>query len=158
MANPVTDDGLDPEEQEFDIPVLFQVRALVEDDAAEKIAYILGHSALVGGDTAIESWHMPNHQFADGSDNPVRVEIVPIEPAYSARRGLAAEIERLIERLDVIDDPFPTCDLCGHEQGDSPNSSAADQAGDWNGETGNHLTCERIQAENPYYQQAGDRE
>jgi len=33
-------------------------------------------------------------------------------------------------------------DACGRAQGDSPNVLRDDQPADWNGETGNHLTCE----------------
>lgn len=37
-------------------------------------------------------------------------------------------------------DPEPTCDVCGRHMEDSPAGFAD---ADWNGETGNHETCER---------------
>ena len=39
----------------------------------------------------------------------------------------------------------PTCDVCGRAQGNSPNVLRDDQPGDWNGETGNHLSCEALE-------------
>lgn len=38
------------------------------------------------------------------------------------------------------DDPEPRCDICGRLMEDSPAGFAD---ADWNGETGNHETCER---------------
>jgi hypothetical protein len=45
---------------------------------------------------------------------------------------------------DDCREPVPTCDVCGRRQGDSPWSTDADQPADWNGETGNHRTCESL--------------
>lgn len=42
----------------------------------------------------------------------------------------------------LIAESAPTCDICDRAQGDSPNATPADQPSDWNGDTGNHLTCE----------------
>lgn len=39
----------------------------------------------------------------------------------------------------------PTCDICGQAEGNSPNmarSNGEQFEADWNGETGNHVTCE----------------
>jgi hypothetical protein len=38
-------------------------------------------------------------------------------------------------RIESVDEVEPTCDLCGEPDG--PGEP------DWNGETGNHLSCER---------------
>ena len=66
----------------FDIPVLVQVRARREAAAATILSEILADAKIVGdgwqGRGEIESWHMPNHKYADGSDEPVRVEVVPV--------------------------------------------------------------------------------
>lgn len=56
---------------------------------------------------------------------------------------LGPAVDRLEEMLSEYGLVMvPKCDICGRKQGDSPWSSAADQPGDWNGETGNHRTCE----------------
>jgi hypothetical protein len=41
------------------------------------------------------------------------------------------------------DEVEPRCDICGRLEDDPPFSLADDV--DWNGETGNHVTCERNQ-------------
>lgn len=68
----------------FDIPVLFQVKAYNEKMAAEAVADALAQYELTdlgrnARGSTIESWHMPNHKEADGSDAEVRVEIVAIK-------------------------------------------------------------------------------
>lgn len=103
------------EPKEFDIPVLFQVAALTEDDAADALAFVIGHMiANAKNDTlplrldghdpvapiTLESWFMPNHNTADGSDNPVRVIIVPLQPAYNDRQAMVREIQRLVSLPD----------------------------------------------------------
>ena len=40
----------------------------------------------------------------------------------------------------VIPEARPRCDLCGRDQDDSPNTFSHEV--DWNGETGNHTSCE----------------
>jgi hypothetical protein len=85
---------------EYDIPVLFQVTSVTEENAAlalaHEIAAKIGSNVSLRYASTLESWHMPNHQSADGSDNPVRVVIEPIEPAYSERQALVQEIEDIV--------------------------------------------------------------
>ena len=61
------------------IPVLFSMedRGDGELAAAKRLVDILANEPLVGY-RGIESWCTPNHPSADGSDEPVRIEIVPI--------------------------------------------------------------------------------
>lgn len=69
--------------QLYDIPVLFQVKGKTEDDAATRLMYRLVDAHLADTDT-FESWHMPNHKHIDGSDEPVRIVIIPeISPLRS---------------------------------------------------------------------------
>lgn len=65
------------------IPVLFEVSAEGhgEFDAAVRLARILSDATLVprGNDaTRIESWFLPNHPFADGSDHETVVLVLPL--------------------------------------------------------------------------------
>lgn len=39
-----------------------------------------------------------------------------------------------------VDEEEPRCDICGRPQNDSPNTLSYEA--DWNGETGNHTSCE----------------
>lgn len=85
----------------YDIPVLFQVRAKDEKHAALLLANVLADTDITSqdwledNDSEIESWHMPNHKDADGSDIPVTVEIVIDEKAYAERQNLLADIARI---------------------------------------------------------------
>lgn len=69
----------------YDIPVLFQVNAGDELGAAQTVVSILEDLSIIGrginirpAETKIESWHLPNHKNADGSNEPVRVLIIPL--------------------------------------------------------------------------------
>lgn len=41
---------------------------------------------------------------------------------------------------DYPDGEEPTCDICGQAMDDSPSGLTSGE--DWNGETGNHISCE----------------
>jgi uncharacterized lipoprotein YmbA len=65
----------------FSIPVMFHVQADNEAQAAEILSEALVATTLVkdayGRQTgSIESWEMPNHRWADRSDNTYHLEIV----------------------------------------------------------------------------------
>ena len=49
-------------------------------------------------------------------------------------------------------DPVPTCDIC-----EEPQSMEWGEENDWNGETGNHETCEEREAEDAAYDPYGAR-
>lgn len=41
------------------------------------------------------------------------------------------------------DEPMPTCDICNEPMVCDRGDDCTVHAGDWNGETGCHLSCER---------------
>lgn len=67
----------------------------------------------------------------------------------SELQGLAEHIDpsdvQLLEWAGVPEFP-PTCDICDEPMVCDRGEACTVHAGDWNGETGNHLSCEREQA------------
>ena len=55
------------------------------------------------------------------------------------RRELAASLLTDIEIDGILADAPPICDLCGEFEDQDPTNG---REYDWNGETGNHATCE----------------
>lgn len=63
--------------------------------------------------------------------------------------GEIAELQSLTEYIDPSDTVLlewagvpefpPTCDICGHTEASEPETP-------WNGETGNHVSCEEVPA------------
>lgn len=79
----------------------------------------------------------PATPFQQQGEGTQRLWRTRAEAILAALRGSASE----------ADEPTPTCDICGRPE----NCSREDchiHAGDWNGETGNHLSCEAHQRRN----------
>lgn len=75
----------------------------------------------------------PEYGLGSGTERNLTEQIEQMVEMWGKTPGLVASIETHEE--DVYgSEPTPTCDICGKPDG----------AGvpDWNGETGNHLSCE----------------
>jgi len=55
------------------------------------------------------------------------------------RRELAASLLTDTDIDGILADGPPICDICGHFEDQDPTNG---REYDWNGETGNHLSCE----------------
>lgn len=83
-------------ETEFDIIVVFQVTGQTEDEAAERLGYIIGHSPLLVPGAGIESWYFPNHKHVDGNDIPYTAVLIADEKALAERQAIVQGIEDAI--------------------------------------------------------------
>jgi hypothetical protein len=95
-----------------------------------------------------EDWYSVNAECAY-TDGPCWYDGTSLGAERVARLYLALGEDALFAELEAIyherfEDSTPRCDICGRAEGDSPNilPKMRPFEADWNGETGNHASCE----------------
>lgn len=63
--------------------------------------------------------------------------------AQAFAEGIAYGDDPQYDVLHVGIDDTPRCDLCGHAMECDREDADLDHGTEWNGETGNHVSCER---------------
>lgn len=80
-----------------------------------------------------------------GVDLADRIDALSAEiEGRPTRRDLAARLLTETDIDGILDDAPPICDICGEFEDQDPTNG---REYNWNGETGNHLSCERTEAE-----------
>lgn len=115
------------------------IQELIDSGMAWRLEGFIGRQcmdALERGDAVLGP---EGHRDYYGSYVPSRYEVA----AGTLGSVQYANAEREVRGLPPLEiDTEPRCDICGEPEVCAGGSGCTIHAGDWNGETGNHRSCE----------------